>query len=97
MHTTKDYKKGGKERRKKGDEVTVNFQPLEVKISRITFFKSNNPVLKYGEGMDVEAVNTFTEYIKKYYQSALFQNMGWFSIKLCHISREGQNVSCHLW
>ena len=43
---------------------TVNVWYLNQKILRLAFFKQNIPALKYGRDMEIEAANSFTEFIK---------------------------------
>ena len=43
---------------------TVNMWSLNQTISGMVFVKPNNPALKYGRDMKIEAANTFTELIK---------------------------------
>ena len=42
------------------------------------------PALKYGKGMEIEAVNVYPEYIKNYHQDCIIQKVGWFWTKPCH-------------
>ena len=48
--------------RKVGGGV-VNIWSLKEKFSGMTFVNPNIPALKYGRAMEIEAVNTFAEYI----------------------------------
>ena len=53
---------------RKGGAGVVNIWSLKEKISGMTFVNSNFPALKYGRGLEIEGVNTFTEYITNYHQ-----------------------------
>ena len=39
--------------------------------SEMTFINPNIPVLKYGRNFEIEAANTFTEFIKNYKQDCI--------------------------
>ena len=47
----------------KGSGGTVNMWFLNQKISGLVFVKPNIPALKYGRDMEIEAANTFNEFI----------------------------------
>ena len=49
---------------RKGGGGVVNIWSLKEKISGMTFVIPNIPSLKYRRDMEIEAVNTFGEYIK---------------------------------
>ena len=48
----------------KGGGGVVNIWSFKEKFSGMTFVNPNIPALKYGRDMEIEAVNTFAEYIK---------------------------------
>ena len=48
----------------KSGGVTVNMWSLNQKISTLFFVKLNIPALKYGRDMEIEAANSFVEFIK---------------------------------
>ena len=48
----------------KGDGGTVNMWSLNKKISGLVFVQQNIPLLKYGRDMEIEAENSFIEFIK---------------------------------
>ena len=56
---------------RKGHGGVVNIWSLKEKISGVTFVNPIIPALKYGRYMEIEAVNTFAEYIKKYRQDCI--------------------------
>ena len=60
-----------KKKVRKGGGGVVNIWSLKKKISGMTFVNHNIPTLKYGRDMEIEAVNTFPEYIKKYHQDCI--------------------------
>ena len=49
----------------KGTGGYVNLWALNQKISGLTFVNPNIPSLKYGRDMEPEAINTFTDVMKK--------------------------------
>ena len=55
------------EKVRKGDQGIVNIWSLK-KNSGMTFVNPNILALKYGRGMEIDAVNTFSEYIKNHHQ-----------------------------
>ena len=42
----------------------------------MTFINSNIPALKYGRDMEIEAVNSFAEYIKNNHQYCIISEFG---------------------
>ena len=42
----------------------------------MTFVNPDNPALKYGRKMEIEAVNTFAEYIENYHQGCIISECG---------------------
>ena len=61
---------------RKGAEGAVNIWSLKEKISGMTFVNPNISALKYGRDMEIEAVNTFAEYIKNYHQDCIISELG---------------------
>ena len=61
--------------RKRGGGV-VNIWSLKEKLSGMTFVNPNIPALKYGRDMEIEAVNTFAEYIANYHQDCISSECG---------------------
>ena len=61
---------------RKGGAGVVNIWSLKEKISGMTFVNSNFPALKYGGGLEIEGVNTFTEYITNYHQDCIISKCG---------------------
>ena len=55
------------EKVRKGDQGIVNIWSLK-KNSGMTFVNPNILALKYGRGMEIDAVNTFSEYVKNHHQ-----------------------------
>ena len=47
---------------------TINMWSLNQKISGLVFLKANIPGLKHGRDMEIEAANTFIEFIKAKYK-----------------------------
>ena len=45
-------------------------------ISGMAFVNPNIPALKYGRDMEIEAVNTFAEYIKNYHPDCIILECG---------------------
>ena len=75
---------------RKGGGGVVNIWSLKEKTSGMIFVNPNIPALKYGKDMEIEAVNTFAEYITTTTRTALFQNVDWFSTKPCRTSDQVQ-------
>ena len=61
---------------RKGGGGVVNIWSLKEKNSRMTVVNPNIPTLKYGRDMEIEAVNTFVEYIKNYQQDCIISECG---------------------
>ena len=68
----------------KGGGGVVTIWSLREEISGMTFVNPKIPALQYGRAMEIEAVNTFAEYIKNYRQDCIISEMDWFSTKPCH-------------
>ena len=49
----------------KGGDGAINIWSLNSKISGLVVVKSNIRALKYGRNMEIEAANTFIEFIKR--------------------------------
>ena len=61
---------------RKGGGGVVNIWSFKEKNSGMIFVSPNIPALKYGEDMEIEAVNTFVEYIKNYNQACIISECG---------------------
>ena len=61
---------------RKGAESVANIWYLKENIYGMTFVNSNIPDLKHGRDMEIEAVNTFAEYIKNYHQDCIISECG---------------------
>ena len=61
---------------RKGGGGVVNIWPFKEKFSGMTFVNPNIPALKYGRDMEIEAVNTYAEYIKNYHQDCIISESG---------------------
>ena len=59
-----------------GDKV--NMWSLNQKISGLVFVRPNIPALKYGRDMEIEAANTFTEFIKRKHTDIKLSDYGLF-------------------
>ena len=57
---------------------TVNMWSLNQKISGLVFVKPNIPALKYGRDMEIEAANTFIEFIKGKHKDIKLSDRGLF-------------------
>ena len=62
----------------KGGGGTVNMWSLNQKISGLVFVKPNIPALKYGRDMEIEAANTFIEFIKGKHKDIKLSDCGLF-------------------
>ena len=60
----------------KGTGGYVNLWALNQKISGLTFVNPNIPSLKYGRDMEPEAINTFTDVMKKTHKNFAVQERG---------------------
>ena len=62
---------------RKGGGGVVNIWSLKENISGMAFVNLNIPALKYGKGMETEAVNTLAaEYITNYHQDCIISHCG---------------------
>ena len=62
----------------KGGGGKVNMWSLNQKISGLVFVRPNIPALKYGRDMEIEAANTFTEFIKRKHTDIKLSDYGLF-------------------
>ena len=62
----------------KGGGGIVNMWSLNQKISGLGFVKPNIPALKYCRDMEIEAANTFIEFIKGKHKDIKFSECGLF-------------------
>ena len=62
----------------KGGRGTVNMCPLNQKIPGLVFVGPNIPALKYGRDMEIEAANTFIEFINGNHKDIKLSNCGLF-------------------
>ena len=62
----------------KGGGDTINIWKLNQKISGLVLVKPDIPALKYGRDMEIEAANTFIEFIKGKHKDIKLSDSGLF-------------------
>ena len=64
-------------------------------ISGMAFVNPNIPALKYGRDMEIEAVNTFAEYIKNYHPDCIILECGLVLNEIIPSLTQVQTSECH--
>ena len=78
----------------KGGGDTINIWTLNQKISGLVLVKPDIPALKYGRDMEIEAANTFIEFIKRKHKDIKLSDSGLFvDERLLYVTANPDRIS----